>query len=478
MDPVTAFGDTLTSCTTGLTGLKNQALVDYYRCPERLGDFVPAGKLSDDYGFFRFGPEAICYGRSSSGVSAQTASAGLHDSLQDVSTEDSTLRLPFDPAQVIDNLRCERYVVNAPNASAKSVLKSLIRSGYYAVRPLLPVRIRRHLQRLHFRGWSEIPFPHWPVDRTVEDLMERLLFVSLKAHAIQRVPFIWFWPEGSPSCTIVTHDVEELAGRDFSTKLMNINDTVGIKSSFQIVPEGRYPVPESFLNEIRQRGFEVNTHDLNHDGRLFRDRKIFLQRVQRINQYGKEFGAAGFRSGALYRNLDWYDALDFSYDLSVPNVGHLEAQQGGCCTVMPFFIGKILELPLTTTQDYSLFHILQDYSIDRWKKQIGLVMEKNGLISFIIHPDYILEKRAQDTYKSLLKYLAQLRSDGKTWVALPREVNDWWRQRSQMKLAQVDGAWLVEGPGKERARIACAVVNGGKLTYEIESPDNHVSAVG
>jgi len=198
--------------------------------------------------------------------------------------------------------------------------------------------------------------------------MARLLLVSLQAQAIQRIPFIWFWPEGSPSCAIVTHDVEELAGRDFCTTLMDLNDSAGIKSSFQIVPEERYPVPESFLDEIRQRGFEVNIHDLNHDGNLYREREIFLQRAQRINQYGKKFRAVGFRSGALYRNADWYGALDFSYDLSVPNVGHLEAQQGGCCTVMPFFVGNTLQLPLTTTQDYSLFNILKSYSINLWIK--------------------------------------------------------------------------------------------------------------
>jgi hypothetical protein len=232
------------------------------------------------------------------------------------------------------------------------------------------------------------------------------------------------------------------------------------------VPEQRYPVPESLLSEIRQRGFEINVHDLNHDGNLYRERKTFLERVQRINQYGKQFQAVGFRSGALYRNLDWYDSLDFSYDLSVPNVGHLEAQQGGCCTVMPFFIGKILQLPLTTTQDYSLFEILRTYSIDLWKKQADLILEKHGLLSFIIHPDYIIEKKSQDTYKSLLEFIAQMRSDGKIWVALPREVNNWWRQRRQMNLVSRNGAWSITGTGSERAKIAYAVVDGDKISYE------------
>jgi hypothetical protein len=453
-----------------LTTLSNQALVEYYRCAEGIGDFVPAGRLSDESGFFKFGPEVICYGQSSSGVSDQAVTAGLHESVQDVSIEGSMLRLPFDPTQVINNLRCERYAMNTASATPKSALGSLVRNGYYAIRPLLPVRVRRRMQKFRLRGWAKIPFPRWPVDRTVEDLMERLLLVSLQAQAIERIPFIWFWPEGSPSCTIVTHDVEELAGRNFCTKLMDLNDSAGIKSSFQIVPEERYPVPESFLDEIRQRGFEVNIHDLNHDGNLYRKREIFLQRALRINQYGKKFRAVGFRSGALYRNADWYGALDFSYDLSVPNVGHLEAQQGGCCTVMPFFVGNVLQLPLTTTQDYSLFNILSTYSIELWKKQIGLITEKHGLISFIVHPDYIIENRARDTYQTLLEYLARMRSDGKTWLALPREVSDWCRQRRQMKLMRDNGAWRIEGPGKERARIAYAAVEGGKISYEIESP--------
>ncbi len=80
----------------------------------------------------------------------------------------------------------------------------------------------------------------------------------------------------------------------------------------------------------------------------------------------------------MYRDQEWFDALEFSYDMSVPNVAHLEPQRGGCCTVMPYFVGDILELPLTTIQDYSLFHILGDYSIDLWKEQIDLILRRTG----------------------------------------------------------------------------------------------------
>jgi hypothetical protein len=67
----------------------------------------------------------------------------------------------------------------------------------------------------------------------------------MKAQGVKRLPFIWFWPDGFPSCTIMTHDVETIAGLEFCPQLMDLNDSFGIKASFQIVPEDRYPLPPS-----------------------------------------------------------------------------------------------------------------------------------------------------------------------------------------------------------------------------------------
>src|ERR1035437_2250106 len=97
-------------------------------------------------------------------------------------------------------------------------------------------------------------------------------------------------------------------------------------------------------------------------------------------------------------------------------------QPGGCCTVMPYFIGDILEIPLTTTQEYMLFHLLGDYSLDLWKAQIELIKKKNGLMSFLIHPDYIIERRARSVYRSLLGVLRDLGTKEKLWFALPGDV--------------------------------------------------------
>ena len=183
--------------------------------------------------------------------------------------------------------------------------------------------------------------------------------------------------------------------------------------------------------EIRNRGFEFNIHDLNHDGRLYRQRDEFLRRARKINHYVDQYNARGFRAGSMYRMLDWYDAYDFSYDMSLTNVAHMEPKRGGCCTVFPFFLGKILELPLTTSQDYSIFHILNDYSIDLWKKQLELIRQRNGLMTFLTHPDYLIERRAWKVYESLLGHLRTMIDREKIWAALPGEVDQWWRIRSQ-----------------------------------------------
>ena len=163
------------------------------------------------------------------------------------------------------------------------------------------------------------------------------------------------------------------------------------------------------------------------------------ERAKKINAYAEAWGAVGFRSPVMYRNLSWLPALKFSYDMSVPNMAHLDPQHGGCCTVMPYFIGDLLELPLTTTQDYSLFHILQQRSLDLWKKQIAMIQERHGLISFIIHPDYVTEPWARELYDRLLGHLAELRSEQGVWIALPKVVASWWRARHEMRLVQENG---------------------------------------
>ena len=445
-----------------------RTLFDYYRCPEHFVKMSLGGDLSPGSGYFRFG-SSICYGQSARGSLSRVPSTALVDVLPDGIAGDGLLRVPFDPSQVIDNLRLERYATDSWR-STNPVRQMPWLKSYYSLRRYMPSRLRLRLQRTYFRNWKSLTFPGWPVDSSVDQILQRLLCLSLRSQGIARLPFIWFWPDGAPSCAVVTHDVETVVGRDRCSWLMDLDDQYEIKASFQVVPEERYAVSPAFLDEIRTRGFEINVHDLNHDGRLFSNRDEFLRRADRINHHVRAFGARGFRSGGLYRHPDWYDALAIAYDMSVPNVGHLEVQRGGCCTVMPYFIGRIVELPVTTSQDYSVFGILKDFSNDLWKDQIESIMSQHGLLSFIIHPDYQDAERPRHAYRMLLDRLSGLREAGMCWVTLPGDVERWWRQRSRLTLLQEGGQWRIEGPGKERARIAYAELDGDDLTYTVEPP--------
>lgn len=447
----------------------NNAVQDYYRWPEECAVFQLLGQLTGQSGYFHFGPETTCFGQLSSRASARSVEDQLPDVVTDVRIEPSKCWLPFNPDIVVANLRHERYLDRLFASGTGSYLREMLRRTYYLVRPWLPVSVRAPLQRAALRGWDKIIFPRWPLDVTVERVFQSLLVLSMRARGIDRLPFIWFWPHGYRSCAIMTHDIETAAGLDFCSSLMDIEDSHGIKSSFQIIPEKRYRVSQRLLEGWRGRGFEINVHDLDHDGRLYNDRNKFIERVRKINRYGRDYAAAGFRSGTLYRNVDWYEALEFSYDMSVPNVAHLDPQRGGCCSVMPYFIGKVLELPLTTTQDYTLFQLLRDYSINLWKEQMHLILEEHGLMSFIIHPDYIISERPRKSYLELLEHLSRLRSEERVWIALPGDVNRWWRERGQMSLRFVDdqSQWVIDGPGKERAVVAYAALDEGKLTYVV-----------
>jgi hypothetical protein len=450
----------------GCTNILSLALRERYRCPQDLLDFALAGELSADSGYFRFGPRTICYGRSCMGARESQLTSSLFDTLKHVSIHGTKLRLPFDPTEVIDNLRLEHY---ADQQSLRSSYQTILRRLYYIVRPLTNPAVRRQIQRFHAHNWRKRSFPHWPVDTTVETLCETLLSLALEAAGTESVPFVWFWPGRARACVMMTHDVETAVGRDYCADLMDVDDSFGVKASFQIVPEGRYSVSPSFLEKIRDRGFEIAIQDLNHDGRLFENREEFLRRVRIINRYATEYAARGFRSAVLYRKPEWYNALNFSFDMSIPNVAHLDPQRGGCCTVMPYFVGDILELPVTTTQDYTLFNLLNQRTTDLWKSQTELIMERNGLASFIVHPDYVREDDTRSAYKDLLGYLRSLCEKSDIWFALPSDVDGWWRERSNMSVVKVGDSWRVDGEGAERAVLAYARNVDGNLVYELAS---------
>ena len=139
-------------------------LSEYFRCPENSIRLVEKGTLSGASGYFRFGEEAVCFGKYCGGRLSDSPANRLHDALCDTVAENGTTYLPFDLAEVLDNLRCELYADDWRGGHAKSALATI----YYLLRPIIPFNFRSRLKKLHLSDWEKLAFPRWPVDCSVD----------------------------------------------------------------------------------------------------------------------------------------------------------------------------------------------------------------------------------------------------------------------------------------------------------------------
>ena len=85
--------------------------------------------------------------------------------------------------------------------------------------------------------------------------------------------------------------------------------------------------------------------------------------------------------------VEWLPELPVSYDCSVPHSDPYEPQPGGCCSLWPFFLGSLVELPYTLPQDHTLFTLLRAGSVDLWLSQVDAIEQRFGLVQCLSHPD-------------------------------------------------------------------------------------------
>src|ERR1700759_5853299 len=169
--------------------MKSDPILDTYRCPENVVRFDLDVPLPDSPGYFRFDEDLMCYGRHSKdrieATVATLSDAGVH-----LSGGSGSILLPFDPGEIIDNLRNERYITRTDQLP-----NHILYRAYYLIRPILPVSVRKHFQAVRLNGFRRQQFPQWPMDCTVDRILERLVVLQLKVKPEKGVPFIWFWPE-------------------------------------------------------------------------------------------------------------------------------------------------------------------------------------------------------------------------------------------------------------------------------------------
>jgi peptidoglycan/xylan/chitin deacetylase (PgdA/CDA1 family) len=222
--------------------------------------------------------------------------------------------------------------------------------------------------------------------------------------------------------------VESGDGLRLALELADLEQERGLRSSFNVVG-GDYPLDEGVLNELRQRGFEIGLHGLHHDRSLFSSRQEFERQLPTLAEIGERLGAEGFRSPSTHRVIEWLPELPVEYDCTVPHSDPYEPQPGGCCSLWPFSLGRIVELPYTMPQDHALLTLLGERTVEPWLRQADAIERRFGLIQCLSHPDrgYLGDTHKRAIYRELLDALVERET---IWTALPREVARWWRRRA------------------------------------------------
>jgi len=345
-------------------------------------------------------------------------------SLDAVATPAGDVVLPFSLGEAYRAYVTEQW--RAGSSGRHLSERSL--NAFYRVKALIPRRLQLAARRRLIRRQGIPDFPAWPLDTSVSHLLRFYAGCSLRAAQLDEGEFLWFWPDGFRAALVLTHDVESDDGIRLALELADLEEEHGFRSSFNFGAWYRELDP-GVLRELSSRGFEIGMHGLTHDRQLFSSRETFEARLQPLADLAGRLGAVGFRSPSTHRVIDWLGELPIEYDCTIPNSDPYEPQPGGCCSVWPFFVGDVVELPWTLPQDHTLLTLLRHRTPDLWLAQAAAIEREHGLVQCLSHPDrgYLAEADKRAVYAELLSGLAERPG---LWRALPRDVARWWRRRA------------------------------------------------
>jgi len=276
-------------------------------------------------------------------------------------------------------------------------------------------------------------------------VMELKLFNSFRWPILESAaapPVQWTgWPDGKQFAFVLTHDVDTQKGLQKCRQLINLEEKLGFRSSFNFVPED-YVLDETLRDYLVEHGFEVGVHGLKHNGNMFRSKSAFMEQADKINHYLNTWKAAGFRAPSMYHNLEWIQHLDIRYDSSTFDTDPFEPQPDGAGTIFPYLFRKdtgrrgYIELPYTLPQDFTLFILMKEKNINIWKKKLDWIFRKGGMALVNSHPDYMYFETGQSSdeeypsrfYEEFLDYVKS-NYEGFYWHALPKEVASFWESR-------------------------------------------------
>jgi len=257
------------------------------------------------------------------------------------------------------------------------------------------------------------------IPRWIEDIKNETYRPEHKRSLISMFPVNYHYIPERVRYTIIaalvlTHDIESREGFRWIGRVRDIEENLGYRSSWNVVPM-RYPIDKDILYNLIENGHEIGLHGLWHNSS-----EAFLEEGKMAGEFNKleplmrEFSIKGYRSPAWYRTRTMFRVLSdfFVYDLScLDNDLVCPAGNGGVGIMRPFMMKKgLVELPCTLPFEAPLyFGVSSRALVDYWRPKIDFIRKTGRMLLVNTHPEpnYLGNDKMLDSYARLLEMLSR-----------------------------------------------------------------------
>ncbi|MAG08657.1 hypothetical protein CMO89_04235 [Candidatus Woesearchaeota archaeon] len=329
----------------------------------------------------------------------------------------------FDPVETIKFLMKERYY------RPKRRLYTYLPVHFH----ILPGSSRKLMKKILFMFRKEKNFPSWPVEKSVE-LLRHVLLKCIEAIEGRKIK-LDIWPKNKKYVICLSHDVETGGGFKRIPLISKIERKYSLVSSWSIV-SNHYKIDFRLLDSLIKKGDEILLHGYNHDNKLISlDDKKIEKRFNSMARLKEKLKIKGFRSPCLLRSERLYSLLEkngYLYDSSSVDTEKDSqiSERNGCCTVFPYMIDGLVEIPLTLPQDARL--LFRSYNMEKmvktWANKLEFIKKVGGVAVINTHPESHLSGNRKNlkAYHDFLKYI---RNDRSAWVITMKELAEYSKQK-------------------------------------------------
>jgi peptidoglycan/xylan/chitin deacetylase (PgdA/CDA1 family) len=337
----------------------------------------------------------------------------------------------------------------------EAAIRFLLEERYY--QPVVPVHTRFPIHHHYLPGQLRVAaaqlitswqrrrdrgahFPTWPIVPGVELL--RAVVAGAERMAGWRDAPVALWPDGKRFAVALTHDVDTAQGLRQAERFARIEHDAGVVSAWYVVPR-RFQLDHAVLQALAGAGHEIGCHGYDHRNRTpFLPRAAISARLEECRPFLEDYAVQGYRSPGLLRTSALYAELSarFVYDTSAPDTEWYTgiAPYNGCCTVLPFWRGQLLILPVTLPLDALLIHygLAPRKILELWRAKIDWIARVGGLAVITTHTElqYSANPAMLAVYRELL---TELTGRHEAWLTRPADIASWWLASGADPLASI-----------------------------------------